>query len=102
NNRLLKLEKEFLKESPFKMISNNWHEPVDDPQIAMFTQGGNSTPQNNTFGKHRSSKTKLHAGLDLFALEGTNVYACLDAEVFETQEWVRTKGDSGYGHNFKN
>ena len=38
-------------------------------------------------------------GLDIFSLEGANVYACLDAEVFETQEWVRTKGSSGYGHN---
>ncbi len=86
----------FLKDSSFNMIGNNWHEPVDDPQIAMYTQGGHNNPQNNTYGTARGY---THAGLDLFALEGSNVYACLDGEVLKVQEWTRKSGKSGYGHN---
>lgn len=91
--------KAFLRTNPFKMIGNNWHEPVDDPQIAIYTQRGNNLPQNNTYGLARVRKNPLHAGLDIFSLEGSNVYACLDAEVYEIQKWTRKTGKSGYGQN---
>ncbi len=86
----------FLKSSPFKMIGNNWHEPVDDPQIAIYTQYGAKNTHKNTYGTARGY---THAGLDIFALEGSNVYACLDSEVYEIQKWTRKTGKSGYGHN---
>ncbi|WP_064967203.1 M23 family metallopeptidase [Tenacibaculum ovolyticum] len=89
-------EKEFLKEGCYKMIGNNWHEPVDDPQIAIYTQFGADNTHKNTYGTARGY---THVGLDIFSIEGENAYACLDAEVFEIQKWTRTKGDSGYDHN---
>jgi murein DD-endopeptidase MepM/ murein hydrolase activator NlpD len=78
----------FLKSSPFKMIGNNWHEPVDDPQIALWNSEGYIKPQSNTFGTARG---RLHTGLDIFALEKSNVYACLDGTVYRKQ-W-----HGGYG-----
>ncbi|MGB1283807.1 MAG: M23 family metallopeptidase [Polaribacter sp.] len=89
---------EFLKDTPFKMIGNNWHEPVEDPQIAIYSQNGHNHPYKNTYGKGRD---RLHAGLDIFALEGSNVYACLDAVVIGIEKWTRTIGKSGYGHQIK-
>ncbi len=86
----------FTQETTFKMIGNNWHEPVDDPQIAIYTQYGAENTHKNTYGTARGY---THAGLDIFALEGSNVYACLDAEVYEIQKWTRKTGESGYGHN---
>jgi len=40
----------------------------------------------------------LHDGLDIFALEGSNAYACLDSTVHSIQKWT-SKTESGYGHN---
>ncbi len=88
--------KQFLRQNPFKLIRSNWHEPVDDPQIAIYNQHGTEKAKSNTFGMGRG---RFHSGLDIFSIEGSKVYACLDAEVFETQEWVRNTGDSGYGHS---
>ncbi len=85
----------FLKSSSFKMIGNNWHEPVDDPQIAIYNQHGVKKMKSNTFGMGRD---RFHSGLDIFSLESSKVYACLDAEVFEIQKWT-SKTKSGYGHN---
>ena len=56
------------KENPSK-----WHEPVDNPQITLWTQSGRNDPSNAVFG----ARNNRHQGVDLFALEGTNVYACL-------------------------
>ena len=92
----LPITKRFLRQNGFQVISTNWHEPVDDPQIAVYTQYGEDNTYKNTFGTARGY---THAGLDIFSLEGSNVYACLDAEVFEIQKWTRNKGKSGYGHN---
>ncbi|MFC5046168.1 M23 family metallopeptidase [Aquimarina hainanensis] len=89
------INKEFLKRSAFQVISTNWHEPVDDPQIAIYNQHGIKKAKSNTFGLGRG---RFHSGLDIFSLEGSNVYACLDAEVFEIQKWA-SKDKSGYGHN---
>ena len=56
------------KENP-----SRWHEPVDNPQITIWTQSGRNDPSNAVFG----ARHNRHQGVDLFALEGTNVYACL-------------------------
>jgi murein DD-endopeptidase MepM/ murein hydrolase activator NlpD len=82
------LKKEFLKQNTFEVISTNWHEPVDDPQIALWNSEGVKKPQSNTFGMGRG---RLHTGIDIFALEGSNVYACLDGTVYE-KRW-----HGGYG-----
>lgn len=60
------------KENPSK-----WHEPVDNPQITLWTQSGRNDPSNAVFG----ARNNRHQGVDLFALEGTNVYACLSGIV---------------------
>ena len=54
-----------------------WHDPVDNPQITIWTQNGNKRPANATFG----ARNGRHQGVDLFALENTKVYACLDGVV---------------------
>ncbi len=77
------------------MKALGWYEPVDDPQIAMYNQHGIEKPKSNTFGTGRG---RFHSGLDIFSIEGSNVYACLDAEVVEIQTW-ESKTKSGYGHN---
>ncbi len=79
----------FSRSNPFKVISTNWHEPVDDPQIAKWNSSGHVKPQSNTFGMGRD---RFHSGLDIFSLEGSNVYASLDAEVVEITKY------GGYGH----
>lgn len=63
-----------VKESPKQTPKQGkWHEPVDNPQITLWTQSGRNDPSNAVFG----ARNNRHQGVDLFALEGTNVYACL-------------------------
>ena len=64
--------------------SRDWHDPLDNPQITVFTQSGNENPANAAFLKIRhyiNNKPRSHHGLDLFATVGTNVYACVDSKV---------------------
>ena len=68
-----------VKESPKQTPKQGkWHDPVDNPQITLWTQNGNYNPA--TFGVPRPNK-KYHQGVDLFCTEGSNVYACLDGIV---------------------
>ena len=71
------------------MKALGWHEPVDNPQIPLWNSEGNIKPQSNTFGTGRN---RLHTGLDIFAIEGSNVYACLDAVVYKQKKtwWIWT------------
>ncbi len=92
---IIPLKKDFLRRNAFEVISTNWHEPVDDPQISIYNQHGFEKAKSNTFGTGRG---RFHSGLDIFSIEGSNVYACLDAEVYEIQKWT-SKVKSGYGHN---
>ena len=59
-----------------------WHDPLDNPQIAVYTQNGNDKPANQVFGMTRH---RAHQGIDLFALEGTTLYACLSGKVVSTR-----------------
>ena len=68
-----------------------WHEPVDNPQITIYTQGGNERPWRSSFGYTRKDISANHRGLDIFALEDTNIYACLDSVVVGVEE------QGGYG-----
>ena len=64
--------------------SRDWHDPLDNPQITVFTQSGYENPANAAFLKIRhytNNKPRSHHGLDLFATVGTNVYACVDSKV---------------------
>ena len=74
-----------VKESPKQTPKQGkWHEPVDNPQITLWTQSGNYNPANAAFGLRRTNSPKKfrnHQGVDLFAIEGTNAYACLNGEV---------------------
>lgn len=70
-----------VKESPKQTPKQGkWHDPVDNPQITLWTQNGNYNPANAAFGVPRPNK-KYHQGVDLFCTEGSNVYACLDGIV---------------------
>ena len=59
-----------------------WHDPLDNPHIALYTQSGKNNFKNQVFGLTRE---RPHQGLDLFALEGTKLYACLAGKVVVTR-----------------
>ena len=59
--------------------NNNWHDPIDNPQIAIYMQSGGRMAKWASFGKTRGSSN--HQGIDLFAISGTPVYACLDGTI---------------------
>ena len=57
----------------------------------MFTQKGHDNPANQVFGTTRG---RAHQGIDLFALEGSNLYACLSGKV------VITRNKDKVGHQY--
>ena len=70
-----------VKESPKQTPKQGkWHEPVDNPQITIWTQSGRNEPSNAVFGAKRPNG-HYHQGLDIFCVEGTKVYACLDGTI---------------------
>ncbi len=61
-------------------VGKDWRPPIDNPQITIYTAGGNKRPWRSAFGDVRRdirSAGLNHKGLDLFANIGTNVFACL-------------------------
>jgi murein DD-endopeptidase MepM/ murein hydrolase activator NlpD len=73
--------------------SEKWHDPVDDPQLCLYTQNGNYRPRYNVFGKVRKErKNIIHQGVDFLALPGSNVYACVDSTIVFIEE------QKGYGN----
>ena len=69
-----------------------WHEPVDNPISTLYMQSGNG----GTLGEHwglfgKTRNGSVHQGLDLFVELGSNIYSCVDGEVYES------KNHSGYG-----
>lgn len=62
---------------------NKWHDPVDNPQLCLFTQSGYSNMYWGSFGEKIRNGGK-HAGIDIFALPGTSVYACVDGTIAKT------------------
>lgn len=76
-----------------KQTDENWHDPVDNPRATLYMQsggGGESGKHWGLFGKTRAGKA--HTGLDLFAVTGTKIYACVDGTVYN-RRW-----HGGYGN----
>ena len=76
------------KENP-----SRWHEPVDNPQITIWTQSGRNEPSNAVFGAKRPNG-HYHQGVDLFCTEGSNVYACLDGIVESITDSPKGQGQT--------
>ena len=76
------------KENP-----SRWHEPVDNPQITIWTQSGRNDPSNAVFGAKRPNG-HYHQGVDLFCTEGSNVYACLDGIVESITDSPKGQGQT--------
>jgi murein DD-endopeptidase MepM/ murein hydrolase activator NlpD len=71
---------------------SKWHDPVDNPMLCLYTQNGNYRPRYNVFGTVRKERSNHnHQGIDLLAIPGSNVYACVDADI----EFVSNQ--DGYG-----
>ncbi|MDD5119313.1 MAG: peptidoglycan DD-metalloendopeptidase family protein, partial [Sulfuricurvum sp.] len=78
-----------------KCKDQTWHDPIDNPQLAKYNINGVNRPWSNTFGMVRiqNNHPKKHQGVDLFALPGTPVYACVDGTISAS-----IAGVSGYGN----
>lgn len=81
------------EEEQEEMVSSAWTDPLNDPEITLFSQNGNYKPWASTFGHVRNNGNRHHSGLDLFALVGTELFACLDSTVANVYLNV-----SGYGN----
>lgn len=86
-----------LKQMPIFKCStatSEWHDPVDDPMLCLYTQNGNYRPRYNVFGKVRTERSSAnHQGVDLLALPGSSAYACLEGTVVRSENV-----GSGYGN----
>ncbi|MCB9018531.1 MAG: DUF4280 domain-containing protein [Prevotellaceae bacterium] len=69
--------------------SGFWTDPIKNPQLTIWSQNGNEKPENSVF----CSSPRSHQGVDLFAEEGTMLYACLDGSV-ETVAHYKKEGDA--------
>ncbi|MDO4779382.1 MAG: peptidoglycan DD-metalloendopeptidase family protein, partial [Tissierellia bacterium] len=74
---------------------SKWRDPVDNPQITLYTSGGNKRPWRSAFGYVRQDLNRHHHGLDLFAVIGTPVYACLPGKIVGIIDDAK-----GYGYGF--
>ncbi len=63
-----------------------WHDPVDNPQLCLYSQGGESKkPWHGSFGPTIRDGVNKHTGMDLFAKPETNVYACVKSKVVRSE-----------------
>ncbi|MET3030467.1 peptidoglycan DD-metalloendopeptidase family protein, partial [Flavobacterium johnsoniae] len=75
-----------------KNISRKWHEPVDNPMSTLYTQSGNGGKSGEHWGLFGNTRNgSVHQGLDLFVELGSNVYSCVEGEVYKIET------HSGYG-----
>ncbi|MFC3160735.1 Predicted chitinase [Chryseobacterium arachidis] len=61
--------------------SGKWRNPIDNPMLCMYSQGGGHKPWHGSFGEKIRDKSENHTGNDLLAVPGTKVYACLKSKV---------------------
>ncbi|WP_120512814.1 M23 family metallopeptidase [Photobacterium salinisoli] len=72
--------------SNIKDGERHWHEPILNPMSTNHYQSGGKCIYWGLFGDDiRKEKAGAHRGLDIFAEVGTNVYACVDAEIQHTR-----------------
>ncbi|MCG2838989.1 M23 family metallopeptidase [Photobacterium sp. WH77] len=72
--------------SNIKDGERHWHEPILNPMSTNHYQSGGKCIYWGLFGDDiRKERAGAHRGLDIFAEVGTNVYACVDAEIQHTR-----------------
>jgi murein DD-endopeptidase MepM/ murein hydrolase activator NlpD len=90
-----------------KCKDQTWHDPIDNPQLANYTKGGGKAPYWNVFGTVRTQKdkktgkmkAKIHQGVDLLAMPGTPIYACVDSIISMSGNLKPShKGGANYGY----
>lgn len=70
----------------FKCVANKWHDPVDNPMLCLYSQGGETKkPWHGSFGPTIRDNVTKHTGMDLFAKPGTNIYSCLKGKVVRSE-----------------
>lgn len=72
----------------FPSKNQEWHEPLENPQITYYTFHGHQMPDNASYCQREGC---FHSGIDLFAKNGVPIYACLDGRVVFCGE------QTGYG-----
>jgi predicted chitinase len=74
-------------------FTGKWHEPVINPISTLYMQSGGGGDLGKHWGLFGTTRNgSVHQGLDLFAELGTDVYSCVEGEVFQS------KVHSGYGN----
>ncbi|WP_281310412.1 peptidoglycan DD-metalloendopeptidase family protein [Flavobacterium flavigenum] len=72
--------------SPINSRSGEWHDPLDNPMLCLYSQGGGTKkPWHGSFGPTIRDGVNKHTGMDLFAKPGTNVYSCVKGEVVRSE-----------------
>lgn len=71
-------------EETAKPTNRKWYDPVDKPALNLYNSASLIKPESSLFGTYRN-RPSPHYGLDLFALPGTPIYACLDGTVTYNQ-----------------
>lgn len=70
----------------FKCVANKWHDPVDNPMLCLYSQGGETKkPWHGSFGPTIRDNVNKHTGMDLFAKPGTNIYSCVKGKVVRSE-----------------
>lgn len=80
----------------FTLNGVQWHEPVENPERALYNSEGNLSERSGAFGGVRidtDGNVKNHGGVDIFAPIGTTIYASMTGKV------VRARDKGGYGKN---
>ena len=81
--------KKCFKMKDMSTSGGTWKDPVANPRRTKYNSNGDVKPQNGAYGDVRTNPDgtkKYHSGLDLFALPGTEVYACLNGVVADLAE----------------
>ena len=72
-------------EAPKSKSDGKWHDPIDNPMLCLYSQGGGEKPWHGNFGDKIRDGVSPHTGVDLFAMTGSNVYACVDGVVVRSE-----------------
>ncbi|MGV0924316.1 hypothetical protein [Empedobacter tilapiae] len=61
--------------------NDKWRNPIDNPMLCLYSQGGGEKPWHGSFGEKIRDNSVNHSGCDLFALPETPVYACIKGKI---------------------